>query len=132
MSDSITDLLQEYDELVTVVSSSRHNLYQMALARWFSLIDDTPAFARACSRLESMNDFNSWYEELQDRQQSHGMGSAPLNLPVSREAATGMQLALFRRMSKGEIDAAMFAHTHLSTAERDLNANVNVLGRVVI
>jgi hypothetical protein len=42
-------------------------------------------------------------------------------------AATGMQLALFRRMSKGEINAAMFAHAYISPGERDLNANVHAL-----
>ena len=101
----LSNLLQEYDDLVGAVNSSSHGLYQNALARWFSLINETPAFARVCSHLEAMNDFDQWYSDLQNRQAGHGSGAAALNLPIGREAAIGTQLALFRRMSEGKIDA---------------------------
>jgi hypothetical protein len=126
MSD-ISNLLQEYDELASAVTSASHGLYQSALARWVSLIDEIPAFARECSRLESMNNFSSWYLDLQDRRKGGGMGGPSLDLPLNREAATGMQLALFRHISKGEINAAGFAHSYISPSEPDLNANVYAL-----
>jgi hypothetical protein len=126
MSD-ISNLLQEYDELASAVTSASHGLYQSALARWVSLIDEIPAFARECSRLESMNNFSSWYLDLQDRRKGGGMGGPSLDLPLHREAATGMQLALFRHISKGEINAAGFAHSYISPSEPDLNANVYAL-----
>jgi hypothetical protein len=129
MPDSINDLLQEYDDLAGVVASAPHGLYQMSLEHWFSIIDETPNFAREVSRLESINDFDAWYNDLHERQKKHGMGAPPFNLPTNREAAIGMQLALFRRMAQGKINPALFAHVFIAPHERNLTANVNELSR---
>jgi hypothetical protein len=65
MPDRISVLLQEYDDLGAAVASANHRLYQENLARWSSIIDETPEFARVVSRLEMLNDFDAWYQDLQ-------------------------------------------------------------------
>jgi hypothetical protein len=65
MSDRIGELLKDYDDLVDLVASSTHGLYQNNLGRWFSLLDETPDFTQAVSKLELINDFDAWYLDLQ-------------------------------------------------------------------
>jgi hypothetical protein len=121
MSDRISSLLQEYDDLVDSVARSTHTLYQGNLQRWFAVIDETPEFAREVARLESIKDFDAWYRDLELRQREHGMGSTQLNLPVNRDAALGMQISLFRRMASRKIKAELFAHVYIAPTERNVN-----------
>jgi hypothetical protein len=126
MPDRISELLQEYDDLVSTIAGANHRLYQTSLAQWFSLIDATSDFARVVSGLEALSDFDAWYEDLQRRQKSAG---ADLHLPNDQNAALGIQIALFRRMARGEINAAIFAHEFISPGERNLNTNVGQLSQ---
>ncbi len=131
MSDRISDLLQDYDDLVDVVANATHNLYQASLSRWFALIDEAPKFAREVARLESLNDFDTWYRDLEDRQRKHGMGSTQLDLPTDREAALGMQVSLFRRMANGKIRAEIFAHVYIAPSERNVNRGLNEFSKQI-
>jgi hypothetical protein len=128
MTDRIIELLQEYDDLVAGVTNSTPNFYQDNLGRWFSLIDETPDFARLTVRLEVLNDFDAWYDDLVKRKKSHGMGAPPFNLPPDRDAALGTKISLFRRMAQGTIKPAIFAHTYISS-DGNLNMDVQALSQ---
>jgi hypothetical protein len=127
----ISDLLKEYDELTDVVANATHTLHQAALSKWFSLLDETPMFAREVSRLEKLNDFDAWHRALESRQRSHGMGSTSLNFAPDREAALGMQVALFRRMAKREIKAELFAHVYITPNESNINRGLNEFSKQI-
>jgi hypothetical protein len=128
MADPSPDLLQQYDELVDVVTNSTSDLYQENLARLFSLIDGTPKFASVTSRLEALSDFEAWFTDLHNRRKSLDLDATPLNLPVNQDAALGIQITLFRRMAKGTIHPALFAQAYLSS-DRNLDANVRELSQ---
>jgi hypothetical protein len=127
MPNDIEYLLQDYDDLVATITNSNNALYQQNLARLFSFLDETPAFARVVAALEALNDFDAWYRELEARQRNHGMGGAPLNFPANRDAALGTQITLFRRMGIGKIQAAIFAHVYIAPRERNINSSINQL-----
>jgi hypothetical protein len=127
MPNDILNLLQEYDGLASAVANANHAFYQQRLGQWFSFIDETPNFARVVSTLESLNDFEGWYRDLEARQKNHGMGGALLNFPRDRNADLGMQITLFRRMADGKIQAAIFAHTFISPHEKSISANLRDL-----
>jgi hypothetical protein len=131
MSERMSNILQEYDDLVEVVANSIHRLYQANLSRWLSLIDDTPEFARQVAQLESLNDFDEWYSALEVRQRSHGIGSTELDLPIDREAALGMQLSLFRRMATGQIKAETFAHVYIAPSERNVDRGLSEFSKQI-
>ena len=129
MSDGIAYPLQDYDDLVDTIAGANHQLYQESLARWFSLIDKTPMFARVVSALKSRNDFDSWYRELQARQKGHGLGATQLNLPSDLDASIGMQITLFRRMANKDISAVRFAHVFIAPGDSNLDSNVAELSQ---
>ena len=54
------------------------------------------------------------------------MGTPELNLPSNPDAALKIQISLFRRMAKGTIHPALFAHAYLSL-DRNLDVNVREL-----
>jgi hypothetical protein len=124
----LTDVLQQYDDSVDAVAHSTHNFYQDNLARLFSLIDETPEFAAVVRKLEALNDFDAWYDDLTNRGRSHGLGAPQLNLPSDRDAALGMQISLFRRMAKGTIKPVLFAHAYISS-NNNVNENLRELTR---
>jgi hypothetical protein len=115
------DFLQEYDDLVSSVLDATHQFYASSLARWFALIDDTSPSSKIVSSLEALSDFDAWYDDLQLRRQSSGMGGSPLNLPDDKNAALGTLLTLFRRMSIDSISAFQFAHGYVPSGSRNVN-----------
>ncbi len=124
----LTDVLQQYDESVDAVANSTYNFYQGNLARLFSLIDETPEFRAVVGKLEALNDFDAWYDDLTTRGRSHGLGAPQLNLPSDRDAALAMQISLFRKMAKGTIQPVLFAHQYISS-NKNANENVRELSR---
>lgn len=128
MTDRAADLLQDYDDCVDAVASANNSFYKQSLQRLFSLLDETPDFAHVASRLERLVDFDAWYKDLQTRQQGSGMGGAPLNFPADRESELGVQLALFRKMSEGTINAGIFGHTFVGHA-RNINDDVDLVSK---
>jgi hypothetical protein len=125
MADRISNLLQDYDDLVDAVANATHGFYKDRLLQWFSLLDKTPEFAREVTHLEALNDFDAWYRALEDRQRGHGMGGTSLDLPTDREAALGMQISLFRQMANGTIRAELFAKIYIAPSERNVNRGLS-------
>lgn len=124
--DRIERLLAEYDDRASEVSNADHRFFKATLERWLDLLDETPEFSVVCQRLEASVDFARWYEDLERRQASHGMGSAPLSLPKGRDENLGIRIALFRAMTDGRINGADFAHTYISS-DRSVNQNLRDL-----
>jgi hypothetical protein len=115
------DFLQEYDDLVSSVPNATHQFYASNLANWFALIDETSPSSKIVASLEALSDFDAWYDDLNLRRQSSGMGGSPLNLPDDKNAAIGTLLTLFRRMSLDSISAFQFAHGFLPSGSRNVN-----------
>jgi hypothetical protein len=129
--ESISDLLQEYDELAEAVANATNTFHQSALSRWLSFLDRTPALAGEVARLEKVNDFDAWYKALEDRQRGHGLGSTSLNFPSDQEAALGIQISLFRRMAERQIRAEIFAHIYVAPHEQNIDRGLSEFARQV-
>jgi hypothetical protein len=114
-----------YDVMTDEVLRSRHQFFPDHLKNWFETIDTTRGVSELVSNLELSVDFKSWFENAQ---KSHtGMaGSGKLDWPKDREQRLGMQLALFRAMSRDEVDPITFCLNFLFSGT-NLNDNISGL-----
>ena len=104
MSD-FTNFRAVYDELTDEVSRAQHQFVADHLRNWFETIDQTPRPAAIVARLEKLVNFKEWYEVMQVNYRKNG-GNFTLDFGHTKDKKLAMRLALFRAISRNELNAA--------------------------
>lgn len=121
MTQSVDDLLAEFDDLTDDVSRSKHAFFAANLRRWFAFMDGTPEVASAITKFENSIDYEQWSKDGLKPQS--GMGPGRISLPEDTEPRLGVLIGLFRSLTAREDAALKFSHSYVSS-ERNFNDNI--------
>ena len=125
MSD-FTNFRAVYDELTDEVSRAQHQFVADHLRNWFETIDQTPRPAAIVARLEKLVNFKEWYEVMQVNYRKNG-GNFTLDFGHTKDKRLAMRLALFRAISRNELNAAEVGFQWTNTGEKNINATARNL-----
>jgi hypothetical protein len=118
---NFTNFRAVYDDLTDEVARSREQFLSDHLENWFALIDETPGVRDYVKSLESLvfMSFLGWFGDvkrvdpspLADRSRSR----TNLSWPQGPDNRLGMQLSVFREISKRRISAREFGERFIKT-----------------
>jgi hypothetical protein len=108
------------------VSRAQHQFVADHLRNWFETIDQTPRPAAIVARLEKLVNFKEWYEVMQVNYRKNG-GNFTLDFGHTKDKKLAMRLALFRAISRNELNAAEVGFQWTNTGEKNINATARNL-----
>jgi hypothetical protein len=118
----MTNLFEQYDELVADIARSKYQFFRGNVKRWLDFLDSTAPFARPIlQQLEGQVDFNIWFQPYKTIAMAGG--SKNIEWPSDRAKRLGIQLLLFRRFAAGDVEPGYFALTLLHSG-RNINDGI--------
>ena len=129
MTGLMTEFFQDYEDASNDVMRANQKFFIEKLRAWFQTIDSNKTASPIIQKLESIVDFDKWYE---DQSASAGgmVGSGILNWPEDQAAALGVQLSLLRAISANKIEWPHFAMHFLGSPNQYDNMVMDISNQI--
>lgn len=117
---SLEDAVQDYNDYAEDVFSANYQSFANTFKRFMSLFHPTEPLGTLAEKLLPAVDFDGWYQ-LCLASRGGMAGSGTLAWPELRRERVALQLELFRRIARDQIDAMDFCHDFANPDVNDFN-----------